>query len=198
MFVAKRSVYINEGEYLAAESDSDIRHEYIDGDIVAMAGAGKNHRRLAGNLFGFFHDHLKADPCEASMGDARVKVAGNYFYPDIVVDCDKASDNDDSLYADKPTIIVEVLSRSTRHADRGIKLLSYINIESLQEYVLVEQEFASIEVLRRRDGWVQRHYALGDEIYFESIDLTLSVAEIYYRVTNKDMTAFLANEQAGK
>lgn len=190
MPIASKQVFIDEAQYLKAELTSEIKHEYLDGHVYAMSGAGKNHRILSGNIFSLLHNHLKDKPCEPSW-DARVKAAKNYFYPDVVVDCDENSSSD-SLYAQEPRIIVEVLSRTTRHMDRGAKLLSYINLPSLQEYVLVEQEFASIDVLKRTDGWVSRHYALGDTIDFESINLSLSVEEIYHRVDNEDMTEFLA------
>ncbi|MFT5161454.1 MAG: Uma2 family endonuclease [Alteromonadaceae bacterium] len=186
----KTETPIDEAQYLAAELNSDIKHEYIDGNVYAMSGASKNHRTLCGNIFSLLHNYLKDKPCKPSW-DARVKAAANYFYPDIVVDCDEQS-TADSLYAQQPKIIVEVLSRTTRHMDRGAKLLSYINIPSLQEYVLVEQEFASIDVLRRSDGWVSRHYTLGESIYFESIDLHVSVDAIYHSVDNEDVTEFLA------
>jgi Uma2 family endonuclease len=190
MSVAKKENTTTETEYLTEEQLSEIKHEYVDGHIYAMSGASKNHRILCGNIFSLLHQHLKNGPCEPSW-DARVKTASNYFYPDVVVDCDDSSDSS-SLYAEQPKIIIEVLSRSTRHMDRGAKLLSYIKMPSMQEYVLVEQEFASIDVLRRSDGWVSRHYALGDTIHLESIGLDLSVEEIYHRINNEDVAEFLA------
>ena len=190
MPIARKAQTIDETEYLTTELNSEIKHEYVNGYVYPMSGASKNHRILSGNIFSLLHTYLKDKPCEPSW-DARVSIASNYFYPDVVVDCDDESPSD-SLYAKNPKIIVEVLSRSTRHMDKGTKLLSYINIPSLEEYVLVEQEFASIEALRRTDGWVSRHYTLGDTIHFESIDLNLSVEEIYQRVDNEDMTEFLA------
>ncbi|NQZ09281.1 MAG: Uma2 family endonuclease [Algicola sp.] len=94
-----------------------------------------------------------------------------------------------------PVILVEVLSKSTRRRDLTTKRLAYINIPILQEYVLIEQDFVNIEVLRKSSDWQGRHYVLGDEIHFESIDLTLSVAYIYERVENEDMTAFMQRAQ---
>jgi Uma2 family endonuclease len=88
-------------------------------------------------------------------------------------------------------IIVEVLSQSTRRIDQTTKRLSYINIPSLLEYVLIEQDFVQIEVTRKSNSWRPSHYFLGDEITFEAIDLTLSVEEIYDRVHNEQMIAFL-------
>jgi len=121
----------------------------------------------------------------------KLKINSNFFYPDVIVDGNFA--NSTPYFTKTPLIIVEVLSRSTRKKDKTLKLLSYINITSLQEYVLIEQDFVDIQVIRRSEGWLQKHYFLGDEVTFESIGLTLSVEEIYRRVQNEDMADFLNN-----
>ncbi|MDF1583063.1 MAG: Uma2 family endonuclease [Methyloprofundus sp.] len=89
-----------------------------------------------------------------------------------MVDC--AFDESTACYTETPSIIVEVLSKSTRRMDETTKLMSYINIPSVQEYVLIEQDIVDIQVLRRTEGWLPRHYFLGDEVLFESIDLNSS------------------------
>jgi Uma2 family endonuclease len=86
------------------------------------------------------------------------------------------------------------LSKSTRRIDETTKRFNYINIPTLQEYVLIEQDFVDIEVVRRSEGWQPKHYFLGDEVTFESIGLTLPVEEIYQRVKNQDMAEFLAEK----
>ncbi len=93
-----------------------------------------------------------------------------------------------------PRLIVEVLSKSTRRTDETIKRLAYMQIETLQEYVLIEQDFVQIEVIRRSAGWLPEHYYLGEEVVFDSIALTLAVEEIYDRVHNEDMVEWLARE----
>ncbi len=93
-------------------------------------------------------------------------------------------------FSTTPLIIVEVLSKSTRKTDLTVKLLRYINMESLQEYVLIEQDIVSVQVLRRTKNWLSEYYFLGDAVTFESIGLTLTVAEIYDRVDNADMREF--------
>ena len=123
----------------------------------------------------------------------KVKAGSNFFYPDVIVDCH--FDETQPYYTETPVIIVEVLSRATRRTDETIKLLSYTNIPTLQEYVMIEQDFVDVQVLRRKEGWISRHYFLGDEVTFEAIDLTLPVEEIYARVQNEDMQEFL-NGQA--
>ena len=108
------------------------------------------------------------------------------------MDCE--FDESQTYFTDSPVIIVEVLSKSTRRIDESTKLISYINIPSLKEYVLIEQDYVDIQVIRRSEGWLPRHYFLGDEITFESIDLSLAVEDIYSRVNNSDMNDFLASK----
>ena len=179
-------------EYLEGELVSEIKHEFIDGHVYAMAGTSKNHERICQNLSQAFGVHLKGSPCEPFSSEIKVKVGINFFYPDVLIDCD--TDESDSYVTDSPVLIVEVLSKSTRRTDKTTKSVSYMNIPSLKEYVLIEQDFVDIEVLRRKDGWVPHHYFLGDEVTFESIDLNMPVEEVYERVKNQDMTEFLAKK----
>ena len=103
---------ISEQEYLEGELHSDIKHEYIDGMIYAMSGASAAHNRIAGNIYGEFRNHLKGKPCQPYSADMKVKIGSKYFYPDVLVDCTDLAD--DQYFTDSPTIIVEVLSKSTK------------------------------------------------------------------------------------
>jgi Uma2 family endonuclease len=189
------SNFITEEEYLECEVSAERKHEYIDGDIYAMAGASENHDYISGNIFGEFHAHLKNSSCRPFTSDIKVKTAkGSFRYPDCMVVCEE--DKENAYYKTKPVILVEVLSRSTRKIDEKEKLLEYINIPSLKEYVLIEQDFVDITVYRKSDSWRSTHYFLEEDIYFESIDLTLSVEEIYHRVNNDDMVEFLEKKQS--
>lgn len=176
---------ISEQDYLEGELHSDIKHEYVDGVIYAMSGASAAHNRLAGNLYREFGNHLKGKSCQPYSADMKVKIGSTYFYPDVLVDCHDLSD--DSYFTDSPMIIVEVLSKSTKQKDKTLKFNTYIQIPSLQEYLLVEQDTAEIEVLRRRTNWKAEHYFLGDEIKLDSIDLIIKVVDIYDRVKNSDV-----------
>lgn len=182
------SISMTEAEYLASELTADIKHEYIDGYIVAMTGASNNHTRLALNIASEFRIHLKGKPCEAFMTDTKVKVGKNYFYPDVVVDCSKPDGQ--GYLAQSPEIIVEVLSKSTQKTDLTTKLLQYINLPTLKEYVLVEQDMVRVQVLRKTNHWQSEFYFLGDTVVFEAIGLTLAVEDIYDRVDNGDMNGF--------
>ncbi len=189
MLARKENDLISAEDYLQSELTREIKHELINGDVLAMAGASKNHERLSGNIYGEFRHHLKESSCEAFSSDMKVKVDSNFFYPDVMVVCDDKTDND--YYTESPVIIVEVLSKSTRRIDETIKLMAYINMPSVQEYVIIEQDVVDIQVLRRCESWLPKHYFLGDEVLFESIGLVLSVEEIYRRVQNEDMAEFV-------
>ena len=186
-----RTDHISEQDYLEGEKISAMKHEYIDGEVYAMAGASKNHQRLVTMLSRRFSEHFDNTPCEVFSSDLKVHIDSKYFYPDVIVVCDK-EDSDNPYYTQSPRMIVEVLSSSTRKHDRTFKRKAYQTIPSLEEYVLIEQDFVQIELYRKSESWIPSFYFLGDDITFTSIDLTLPVAEIYQRVENDDMRAFAA------
>ncbi|MEE9339857.1 MAG: Uma2 family endonuclease [Methylococcaceae bacterium] len=188
-----KSIDIREEDYLQGELNSKVKHELIDGGVYAMAGASANHERISGNIYSEFRNHLKKLPCEPFGSDMKVKVGSNFFYPDVIVDCN--FDEVEPYYTDSPVIIIEVLSKSTRRTDETIKRMAYLNIPTLQEYVLIEQDFVDIEVVRRTEGWQPKHYFLGDEVTFQSIDLTLWVEDLYLRVHNEDVIEFLSRKE---
>lgn len=192
MLAIKNTDLMSVEDYLKFELTSEVKHELVEGYVYAMAGASENHDRISVNVLRKFGNHLENSPCEPFTSDMKLKTStGNFRYPDCMVICDK--DNESQYYKTKPIILVEVLSRSTRKTDEKDKLMEYINIPTLQEYVLIEQDYVDITVYRKSDNWRSVHYFLGETLYFESIDLTLSVEEIYHRVQNDDMVEFLNN-----
>jgi Uma2 family endonuclease len=192
MLAIKNTDLISVEDYLEGELSSDIKHELINGYAYAMVGVSANHERISGNIYRKLGNYLENKPCEPFGSDMKLRINANFFYPDVMVDCH--FDNSEPYFTETPLIIVEVLSKSTRKKDTTLKLLSYINIHSLQEYALIEQDFVDVQVFRRNEGWLVKHYFLGDEVTFESIGLTLSVEDIYHRVQNDDMVEFLANK----
>lgn len=195
MPVAKKDPSLSPEDYLQGELSSEIKHEYVDGQAYAMAGASPNHNTIAINLVSEFRAHLKNTPCRPFASDIKVKTPlGNYRYPDVLVVCDDDF-GQDGYVTQTPRIIIEVISKSTRKTDEQIKRIEYINIPTLQEYVIVEQDYVDVAVFRRSDSWRPTNYFLGDEIHFESIDLTLAVEEIYLNVQNEDMFELLAKKQ---
>jgi Uma2 family endonuclease len=155
-----------EAEYLALEAVAEIKHEYIGGDIVAMAGAEPEHNLIAGNVRDALAVALSERPCRTFTSDQRVFVeaVGEYFYPDVVLTCV------DPIYVDtkprslvNPHVIVEVLSDSTERKDRGEKWLAYQTIPTLTDYVMVASTRRKLEHYHRStDGsWTLR--VLHDE-----------------------------------
>lgn len=182
------SVGMTEAEYLTSELTSEFKREYIKGEVYAMGGAGYNHNCISANIGRKFGNHLEGIPCVAFIADMKVKAGENYFYPDVVVEC--GTMQGDTYFLTSPVIIVEVLSSATRKIDTTEKLKQYIKLPSLQEYVLIEQDIVSIQVLRKDKWGPPAYYFLGDLVTFESIGLTLTVEEIYDRVDNADMNEF--------
>jgi Uma2 family endonuclease len=179
-------------DYLKNELDSDCKHEYLKGQVYAMAGASKNHQRISMNIGSLFREHLRNTPCDTFASDIKVKIGDlAVFYPDVIVVCEPETAND--YYTEQPLIIVEVLSKSTRRVDETTKRRLYQTLPSLQEYVLIEQDIVDIEICRRSEGWQPEHYFMGDDITFAAIELTVSVNDIYERVINDDVSTFFDN-----
>jgi len=189
MPLKQKKVAISEEEYLIGEEASQIKNEFYDGEIYAMSGASKNHERISGNIYVSLYAHLHDSPCEPFASDVKVKLGNDFFYPDAMVVCDDQTDHD--YYTETPTLIVEVLSKSTRRYDETIKRTAYQSIPTLQEYILIEQDFVDVEVCRKNEGWQSKHYLLGDEFTLDSIGLTIKVENLYQRVKIEDITEFL-------
>jgi Uma2 family endonuclease len=176
--------YISAEDYLEGERISPIKHEYIRGEIYAMAGASKAHGIVAGNLFSILKNHLRGSSCTTYMADIKVRIetADVYYYPDITV----TGDRQDSMSLNEdfiryPRLVIEVLSPTTAAFDRGDKFADYRTIESLEEYVLVNQEKMGVECFRRNSEglWVLYPYKIGEKIHLASIDLRFSIETIY-------------------
>ncbi|GAA5015383.1 Uma2 family endonuclease [Acinetobacter puyangensis] len=192
MNLAYRHHKMTEEEYLQAELLADIRHEYIDGEVYAMAGTKKNHNIIAVNMLSLLQQHLRGKSCQPYASDIKVKVNKNFFYPDVMVDC---SEDDNEYFTENPTIIVEVLSKSTRQYDKTLKREQYLKIPTLQEYILIEQDFVDIEIQRRSNGWQSEHFYLDDPVQIPAIGLETTVSQIYYRVKNEDMEEWLLKQE---
>ncbi|WP_368570969.1 Uma2 family endonuclease [Acinetobacter haemolyticus] len=168
---------LNEQEYLQGELNSQIKHEFVAGEVFAMVGASASHNLISGNIFAELRSHLKGKPCRPYINDMKVKIAENFYYPDVVVDCSDISN--DAYFVETPILIVEVLSASTKNYDKTFKLQQYKNIPTLQEYVMIEQETQLVEVVGRLDGWQPQYYELGESFILQSVGLQMSVADVY-------------------
>lgn len=191
MIANQREYYISPEEYLEGEKVSQVKHEYIDGEVYAMAGASDAHVTITMNLSMLLRNHLRGSGCRVYMADmkAQVETINRYFYPDIMVTCD-AKDREFEYFKSSPCLIVEVLSDSTEGFDRGKKFTDYRHLESLQEYVLISQDTMSVECFRRNEEgrWELYPYEKG-EVHLGSVDFRCAIASIYEDVTLKDMNS---------
>jgi Uma2 family endonuclease len=185
-----KKTYTDE-EYLEFERNSADKHELIDGEIVAMAGASREHNLITVNTSGELRFRLKGKNCETYSNDMRVRMKnGRYGYPDVVVACDKpqfADDEFDVLL--NPILVVEVLSKSTRFRDKTEKLETYQKMPSIRECLLIEQNFPRIEqyIKQSPKQWLLRIFEELDEIIkLESIGCELPLAEIYSQIEFKE------------
>ena len=152
-------------EYLALERSSEIKGEFFDGEIFAMAGASREHNLVVGNLLRELGNLLRNGPCEVYPSDMRVRCPnGLGTYPDVSVACDPLFEDDREDTLVNPVVIIEVLSPSTEAWDRGTKFLSYRGLSSLREYVLVSQDRRLIEHYVRQSGFDQWLLTSYDEL----------------------------------
>jgi len=169
-------------EYLEGERISEIRHEFVGGQVYAMAGASKNHERVSGGFFANIFGHLRGGPCEVYKSDMKVFVSvlrnEAFYYPDIVVGCDP-NDND-THFLNNPKLIIEVLSEDEKR-DRVEKFLIYQAIESLEEYAIVSQnpKRPEISIFRKAEGWIPGYVHHEGGFTLASIDYTGRVEDLY-------------------
>jgi Uma2 family endonuclease len=176
---------LTEEQYLAIERAAQFKSEFLNGEMFAMAGASMQHCRLQGNAYAELRTLLRGGRCEAFTSDFRVRVSssGMYTYPDVSVVCGKpilADAHQDILL--NPVVIFEVLSPSTESYDRGLKFQHYRTIESLKDYILVNQNRILVEqFIRQADNtWILRDYPRAeDELKIDSIGVQIPLARIY-------------------
>ena len=172
-------------DYLRWEAEQPERHEFLDGEVFAMAGAEDRHVTVGGNLYIALRQHLSGGPCRTYMSDMRLHVAAanSYFYPDILVTC-SAIDAASSMVKSEPKLIIEVLSPSTAAYDRGLKFSHYRQLPSLEEYVLIDLATRTTDSYRKGvDGlWVLHPYARGDTVALASVSLDITPAQLFAEV----------------
>lgn len=177
-------------EFCAWEDLQRRRHEFFHGQILAMTGARLDHGTACMNLAASLHQHLRGSPCRVFSENAAVlNPIGTYFYPDVVVTCERISGHQRWMLA--PILVIEVLSVSTQRFDRTEKAQAYFRIPSLREYVLVDHVRRRIDLHRREsDGRWSRHPSIGDApLHLESLDLTIPAEVIYERIAASNQAA---------
>ena len=173
-------------EYRGFEDANPARHEYVDGQILAMAGGTPAHARLQAAVLFAFERRLDGRPCQPFPSDLRVKIVatGVATYPDVTVVCGAIETAPGDPHAViNPTVIVEVLSDHTEAYDRGEKLEHYRQIPTLAAYLLVSHRERRVETRRRAaDGrWTEHHAGRGDTVPLEALGIELTVDELYDR-----------------
>jgi Uma2 family endonuclease len=169
-------------EYLQLEEAAEFRSEYINGQMVAMAGGTLNHALISSNLVGELRNKLLQSDCRVFGSDMRIRTSpsGIYTYADAVVGCGRLEVVDNTLT--NPVLIAEVLSDSTEAYDRGRKFGWYRQIESLREYILLDQKRALIEHFHKegQGDWRMRDYgSLDAALRIDSLEITLLASEVY-------------------
>lgn len=177
-------VRASEAEYLERERQSETKHEYIDGEIVDMAGASILHNLLVLNVGAALRERLRGKPCVVLASDQRVNIRATrlYTYPDVSVVCGRPETHPaDAQTLLNPLVIIEVLSDSTEAYDRGEKFAHYRGLPSLREYVLVSQRARRIEHYRRVEvgQWLLTEYQEGAAVPLPALGIELPLAEVY-------------------
>lgn len=171
-------------EYLVMEKEALEKHEFYKGEIFAMAGAGARHNVIFSNIFIGMGIQLKGKPCKPYGSDLRIHVAQNtlFTYPDISIICGEIIPSDlDADTATLPTVLIEILSPTTKNYDRGGKFILYRDIPTLKEFILIDTETIGIEVFRVN---AHGHWELEE---YRSIDNTLTIPAVGISIPLKEI-----------
>jgi Uma2 family endonuclease len=164
-------------EFLAWDATQTLKHEFVRGEVFAMAGGEDRNQTVAGNIYVALRQHLRGHPCRAYGSDVKLRVesADCFFYPDVMVTC-SAADLGDRLIKREPSLVVEVLSPSTAAYDRGDKFAAYRQLPSLQEYLLVDVDRQRCDLFRKgADGlWVLHPTGADEPLHLASVDLQIT------------------------
>jgi Uma2 family endonuclease len=173
---------VSVADYLAGEEAAAEKHEYLAGEVHAMSGASARHNLICLNLAAALHRHLAGGPCRVFMADLKVRLSVNdedyFYYPDIMVACNPADQA--SHFRTQPSVLVEVMSPSTERIDRREKLFAYRTLDSLREYVLIEQDApVAVAYVRTEDRWSTQRPEPSGMLTLPSLNFSIPVAELY-------------------
>lgn len=169
-------------DFLAWDEAQTHKHEYVDGEVVAMAGAEDRHALVTLNCAFALREHLRGTPCRVFATDVKLNVeaANAYFYPDVFVTC-SAADRARPYVKQDATMLVEVLSPGTAAYDRGEKFACYRQLPSLKELAFIDIDTRRCDVFRRGDDelWVLHAFERGDTVQLASVDLDITAADLF-------------------
>lgn len=172
-------------EYLEMENAATEKHEYYKGEVFAMSGAKVPHVKINTNLLVVLGNKLKGKSCQPYGNDGRIHIESNtlFTYPDITIVCGEVLTlNNDDYNILNPSVIIEILSRSTKNYDRGEKFMLYRDIQTLREYILVDSESVHVEVFRlnTNNHWELEEYNLTtDSLRIETIKEEVLLSDMY-------------------
>lgn len=173
---------LSAADFLAWEAQQSVRHEFVHGEVFAMAGGEDRNNVVVGNLYIALRQHLHGTACQTYTGDVKLHVdaASSFFYPDLMVTCSDV-DRADRLVKREPSLVVEVLSPSTAAYDRGEKFAVYRRLPSLTEYLLVDVDTRRSDLYRKgADGlWVLHPFDSNDAIELASVQLTVAAEALW-------------------
>lgn len=184
MSAAEKYAIVTEAEYLALEEAAAERHELVGGVMYAMAGETTRHNLITQNLFLAIHAQVRGSRCRPFFNGVKLRlpVATTFYYPDLMVTCDPR--DTDERFIQHPRLILEVLAESTQATDRREKLFAYLQIPTMEEYVLVSSLAREVVVHRRAEGWEPRPLTPdAAELHLATLDLRLPPDRIYEGVT---------------
>lgn len=182
MSTALAPLYLSVDEYLAGEETSEVRHEYIGGQVFAMAGASDTHNTISLNVAAALRTQVRGGPCRVFIGDVKVRLisAGKdmFYYPDVLVACDPR--DRDPYFKRFPKVVIEVLSEATERTDRREKFWSYTQMETLEEYLLIAQNRMEVTIFRRTNHWKPEVLQRAEEVArLDSLKFELPLSMIY-------------------
>jgi Uma2 family endonuclease len=183
--IPKSAFWITPEEYLDGERLAEVRHEYVAGQVYAMAGASDAHNAIASNIHGELYIHLKGKLCRVFAADMKVRTAAehgsSFYYPDVFVACEPADSA--KYFRERPKVIFEIVSPDSERTDRREKATAYYLIPSVECYVIVEQERVAMTVLRRGPhGWKPEQLEGKDAVLrIECLDFAVPLATLYER-----------------
>ena len=186
---ASKYNFISAGDYLEQERAATEKHEYYQGEIFAMSGTSLEQVIITKNLTLAIGNKLKGKSCQPYGNDLRIHIPPNtlYTYPDLSIICGKPDLTDDQFdTAVNPTVIIEILSASTRNYDMGIKFKLYRDILSLQEYILVDSENVYVEkhVRQQNDSWLLSEIKnINEQLELSSVQISIALNDIYEGVS---------------
>ncbi len=177
--------YISEQEYLEQEREATEKHEYFQGEIFAMSGASEEHNIISMNCSVVLGTKLKGKKCRPYGSDMRMNIPENtlYTYPDLSVYCNEIETLDDKRdTAKNPTVIIEILSKSTRNYDLGQKFALYREIPTLKDYILIDSEKVKVIRHTKTDNttWVLSEFSsINDTFEIKSLEIEMNLVDIY-------------------